>query len=269
MTTLTAFRNHQEGIAGLFLIMATLIVYAAVKDYQFEGWAFAGRHRLNFYHLCRRINEMADENLLQERNWIHVLGTNRITVALGLTALQRAINKHINPRLRISYDTSSPFRMVPQWRQAYSLQAFDQNKAVLQSAPIPDGLGYVGNDGRFPWSSPLGDRLTMGDICVKGGNFKDTYWNDLSVRMLQHHNYASLLLALRQAHRIYDMDADYAMRYLPPMVARQRDVIDLVIKSGEEKVLKRNRSTLQAFAVKAKYDTAWDDDEDYEGEAVY
>ena len=35
MTTLTAFRNHQKGIAGLFLIVATLIVYAPVKDYQF------------------------------------------------------------------------------------------------------------------------------------------------------------------------------------------------------------------------------------------
>ena len=35
MTTLTVFRNHQKGIAGLFLIMATLIVYAPVKDYQF------------------------------------------------------------------------------------------------------------------------------------------------------------------------------------------------------------------------------------------
>ncbi len=59
------------------------------------------------------------------------------------------------------------------------------------------------------------------------------------------------------------------MCYLAPMAIRQWDVIDLVIKSGEETVLKRNRPVLQAFAVKEKYDTAWDDDEDYEGEAVY
>ncbi len=89
------------------------IWFKEVKDYPFEGWAFAGLHRLNLKYLCGRVIEMAEQKLLQDHNGIHVLGTNRLTMALGLTALQRAINEHINPNLRISYDTSSPFRIVP------------------------------------------------------------------------------------------------------------------------------------------------------------
>jgi len=186
-------------------------------------------------------------------------------MALGLTALQRSINAHINPNLRISYDTSSPFRIVPRWRSAYSLPVMNQNKAVLQSAAVPEGMDYVGSEALFPWSSPLGDRLTMGDICVKGGNFKDTRWDALSGYMLSHHNYGSLLLAIQQAHRIFDMKAEFAARYLPPMLAAQKEVVNLVIKSGSIDVLNRNASTLGAFAVRDKADAAWlYGEEDYE-----
>jgi len=64
--------------------------YNAVKGFEFEGWAFAGKLRHNFFYLCRRIIKMASENLIQDRNWIHILGTCQPETAVGLTALQRA-----------------------------------------------------------------------------------------------------------------------------------------------------------------------------------
>lgn len=242
------------------------IWFKAVKDYPFEGWAFAGLHRLNLTHLCRRVIEMAEQNLLQDRDWIHVLGTNRLTMALGLTALQRAINAHINPNLRISYDTSSPFSALARWRSVYAMPVMDHSRAVLQTSMAPDSMACVGSDLRFPWSSPLGDRLTLGDICVKSGNFEDTRWDDLSVHMLQHHNYGSLLLAIQQAHRIFDMDYEFASRHLPSLLADQKEIVDQVIRSGSMDLLKKNATELGAFAVREKADADWaygeEDDED-------
>jgi hypothetical protein len=238
------------------------IWFDAVKHYPFEGWAFAGRHRLNLKTLCRRVIQMADQKLLDDRDWIHVLGTNRLTMALGLTALQRAINDHINPRLRISYDTSSPFSIVARWRQLYALPVMEQKRAVLQSSVAPDELAYVGNSTAFPWPSPIGDRLTMGDICIKGGNFEDTRWDDLSIHMMQNHNFAGLLLAIRQAHQIFDMETDFANRHLPPNLIAQNEVVGHVIKSMSIDELNRNTATLSAFAVKEKDAPSWLDGED-------
>jgi hypothetical protein len=47
--------------------------FRAVKGFDFEGWAFAGKLRHNFFNLCRRIIHMADQKLLDGRDWIHVL----------------------------------------------------------------------------------------------------------------------------------------------------------------------------------------------------
>lgn len=62
--------------------------YDAVKGFEFEGWAIAGRLRLDFYNTCRRIITMAEENQIQNMVWIHVLGTGSLQSAVLLTALQ-------------------------------------------------------------------------------------------------------------------------------------------------------------------------------------
>jgi len=87
---------------------------------------------------------MADENKLQDKAWIHVLGTNEIETAVLLTALQRAINQYINPNLRISFDTSSPFRLLA-WNTFYTIPRFDKNRMVMGTARIPDDIAYIGS----------------------------------------------------------------------------------------------------------------------------
>jgi len=55
--------------------------YEAVKHYPFEGWAFAGVMRRNMYEVCRRVIKMANDGLLQNKSWIHVLGTATLDMA--------------------------------------------------------------------------------------------------------------------------------------------------------------------------------------------
>ena len=227
--------------------------YNAVKHFPFEGWAFGGVLRNNFYHLCRRIIKMQQDGVIQDRDWIHVLGTNQLETAVGLTALQRAINKYINPRLRISYDTSSPFRML-RWHQAYSLVKFDGKKMTLSSEVCPDARVFVDSAIRFPWPSPLGDRMVMGDLCVKTGANHHVYRDNQANHYLVNHNLASLCTAVAQANRIFDAEAILGKHTIAVPMARAIASIDAVIKAGTLTELNRHQAVFNA--VKTVFDDA-------------
>ena len=220
--------------------------FDAVKGYQFEGWAFAGKLRHNFYNLCRRIIIMANENLIQDRDWIHVLGTNELETAVGLTALQRAINRHINPRLRISFDTSAPFRMS-RWRSVYSVPRFDLDKMTLKSVKCPDARQLRGSPVRFPWPSPLGDRLTLGDLCVRPGANLNSYLTQQSHFYINHHNLASLCYAVALANRVFDSESLLGEHTISDDMGRAVAAIDHVIKTGSLQALERKRSVFKAI----------------------
>jgi hypothetical protein len=219
--------------------------YEAVKHYEFEGWAFAGLLRHNFYNLCRRIIKMADDGLLQSRDWIHVLGTNELETAVGLTALQRAINRHINPRLRISYDTSTPFRLL-RWQSLFQTMRFDRKGMTLPTTDIPDGRHLVNSRVRFPWPSPLGDRMTLGDLCVKQGANKRHYRDAQSDLYVGHHNLAALCYAVASANRIFDSESLLGTHTISTDMGRAVAAIDKVIKVGRLTELERHRSTFNA-----------------------
>ena len=246
------FRTHRKPGATKFLnvlqgntTQQTDKWYDAVKHYEFEGWAFAGLLRHNFFNLCRRIIKMADDGLLQNRDWIHVLGTNELETAVGLTALQRAINRHINPRLRISYDTSTPFRLL-RWQGLFQTMRFDRKGMTLPTADIPDGRHLVNSRVRFPWSSPLGDRMTLGDLCVKQGANKRHYRDAQSDMYVVHHNLAALCYAVASANRIFDSESLLGTHTISTDMGRAVAAIDKAIKVGTLTELERHRSTFNA-----------------------
>ena len=183
----------------------TDIWYDAVKHYPFEGWAFASVMRHNMSSLCRRILIMADENKIQNKKWIHVLGTCEIETAVLLTALQRAINIHINDQLRISYDTSSPFRIISKGL-VYTMPIFERQRMVMGQRKAPSGYGLVKSPLRFPWSSPLGDKMLLGDFCVDRGVHAGNTLDKLSNIYLAHHNLAALCFGIAAANRIFDAE---------------------------------------------------------------
>jgi hypothetical protein len=215
--------------------------FDAVKGFEFEGWAFAGKLRHNMFNLCRRIIKMSDQKLLQDRNWIHILGTNNLETAVGLTALQRAINLHINPHLRISYDTSTAFRMLS-WSGVYSLPRFDRKGMTLPTTKCPNTSRVVGVAERFPWPSPLGNRLTLGDLCVRHTPSHGTYRDVQADHYLAHHNLASLCFAVSTANRIFDSESLLGQHTIATDMARAVKSIEKVIKTGTLTELENHRS---------------------------
>lgn len=72
---LAFFQNHRSSDRTRFLNVLqgnttkdSDTWYKAVKKYEFEGWAFAGKLRHNFFNLCRRLIQMLNENQLQKKS---------------------------------------------------------------------------------------------------------------------------------------------------------------------------------------------------------
>ena len=177
--------------------------YNVVKAYSFEGWAFAGKLRHDMYQLCRRLIIMYREGQIQDKSWIHVLGTNELETAVLLTALQRSINHHMNPNLRISYDTSSPFRNLA-WGKVYGIPNFDRKRMTMPTHPTPRGKSYVNSAVRWPWPSPLGDHMVMGDLCVASAPNQEHCLDIQSNMYMAHHNLTALCFGVALANRFFD-----------------------------------------------------------------
>ena len=216
--------------------------YDAVKVFDFEGWAMAGVLRHNFYEVCRRILIMAHEGQLTKKSWLHVLGTCELDTAVLLTTLQRSINRHINPNLRISYDTSTPFRMLA-FNSVYTLPQFSTKDMTMGSRLVPKCRCLIGSTVRWPWPSPIGDCIAMGDFCVAGERHTRHYRDGLSDAIAAHHNLGALCWGIATANRVFDaesIDHDHTVA-LP--VGAAAEAIEAVIKSGEMTVLSKYAGT--------------------------
>lgn len=238
--------------------------YDAVKQYEFEGWAFAGKLRHNMFHLCRRILRMAGEGQLQNKQWIHVLGTCELDTAVLLTALQRAINEHINPDLRISFDTSSPFRVLA-FNQVYSLPSFSKDNLVaMPLRNVPDGIEFINSKVRWPWPSPLGDKMVMGDFCVPAPPTASSYRDLQSYHYLAHHNLAALCAGIALANRVFDAETVTRQHTIATAVGAGVEAIAKVIASGSLQTLQSFSATFSRLRHKLVYDPANDTGDDGE-----
>lgn len=202
--------------------------YNAVKKYPFEGFAFAGLLRNNIYEVVRRIIIMYREGRLQTVPWIHVLGCGELYTAVMLTAIQRAINEHLKIELRISFDTSSPFRII-RWGNVYTLPKLSKKKMTMSTSKIPDGYQFVGSDIAWPWPSPLGNHMRMRDVCVPTKN--STYQDKQSNYYIAHHNLAALCWGIALANRVFDAETLNRNHTVGKNIGAAVEAIDRVFKS--------------------------------------
>ena len=216
--------------------------YNAVKKYPFEGWAFAGVLRHNIEYFLQRIIRMADENQLQDKTWIHVLGTCELETAVLLTALQRAINDTMGIPLRISYDTSSPFRILS-FGRVYTLPKFDTNHMSMGGGTAPDGYGFVDSRIRWPWPSPLGDRMTLGDFCVDRLVTARTNQDTQSNHYLAHHNLAALCFGIAMANRVFDSECVNHQHTIGLPVGAAVEAINRVLRVGTMSEVRKYQRT--------------------------
>ena len=176
-------RNMEEGD----------IWWDAVKDLPFESWAFSNVQASNFTINLRRLIIMRDEHYLEGRELLHFLGNGKIAAGCALTTLQRSLRKYIDPELTISFDAASPFVMAARGQMYYGHEHNSTNVG-FKGGPIVDKKELKNNPQLLndwlaanlpkkcdPVRSKIGDKITVGDICVRGYEdlkYKKVAWTE-------------------------------------------------------------------------------------------
>jgi hypothetical protein len=189
------------------------IWYDHVKHFPFEGWAMGGNNMEDAHLLLRRLIQMRDEKMLErgQRDVIHVLGTSRLEFAVFLTAVQRALRKHVNPDLMLTYDCASPF-VATAYGLAYTQHVHSNDRFTYVMEKCVDDRGLSGSTIPWAWNSPIGERLTMGDICIykpgeanKTGKVAKTSWDTFSYSMIMGHNVYQHIESVQRANALADV----------------------------------------------------------------
>jgi len=200
--------------------------YEAVKNYPFEGIAFAGAHQNNFSLLLRRLYDLHRDDLLDRCGWVHVLGVSTLDIGCLLTQLQRCVREYWGyPHFQISFDSASPFinaakngMIVGQTLDAYGWTVRSANIATISdfdtglsindfcSSKLRRKNDRLGRE-MIPVHSEIGDMLHMADLCVgkakiAGQRDRSSLDNDSSY-LLMHHNVQAFVAAHTRAHDIF------------------------------------------------------------------
>jgi hypothetical protein len=187
--------------------------YEAVKHLPTEGWAMGGKNMCDMEVALKRLIILRDEKLLDDRNWMHFLGTAQLDWSCYLTSIQRQVRKTINENFTISFDCASPFIATAHGlvytnaqhtnkRWSVIMDKAPDNKAISQAFNIP-----------FPFESEIGRRLSMGDICWykpgmlnKVGKEGKTSWDSFGYALMMAHNTYCHIVAVQRANSLMDIE---------------------------------------------------------------
>lgn len=209
----------------------------AVKGYKMGGWALAGsvgwrgikgnesrgiKPVSGIETVLTYVMLMRDDNAFTKgQDWLHVLGVSQPTWAVLLTSVQRGIRRHCkNPNLRVSYDSASPFQAGGERQQVvrYPKLTKDISSWVMTAHESPVNPMYAGNAGaefHFPYSSPLGDLLTLNHLNVRGGEFNSKTLDTIGTHMLTNHNVWVYVRAFLEANELMFMHKSEADKAVP------------------------------------------------------
>ena len=131
----------------------------------------------------------------------------------------------------------------------------------MSTDKAPEGHPLIGSQIRFPWPSPLGDRMVLGDIVVKP-NINGSYQDTQSSHLLTHHNLASLCYAVALANRVYDAESIQHKHTIATKAGAAVAEIEKIIASGSMTMLAKASKTLQALR-HGTIQTADDEERDF------
>ena len=202
----------------------------AVKWFRRGGWALAGSvgAKGGIVNMLRMVLLMRDEGAFAEgQDWLHVLGVSTPKWAVLLTAIQCAL-RGINPSLRVSYDSSSPFLAAARYEDIAISPDYTSDirtwKIAVDSAPQSRLHTDLSKPRPFPYSqSPIGTRLFLHHLSVRDGLWEPRQFDSVSLALLTNHNVWVYLDAMARANDLV-MAGD--QRLVPPLLLKAVALID-------------------------------------------
>ena len=242
----------------------------AVKGYRMGGWALAGNvgWRGGLQNVLQYVLTMRDDNAFDKgQDWMHVLGVSQPTWAVLLTAIQRAIRQHCdNDIFRVSYDSASPFQAGGRYQKVVRYPKFTKDVAswamTMHEAPVNPIYADTGNAYHFPYSSPIGDLLTLNHLNIRGGEFQRGAYDTVSNHLLTNHNVWVYVRGFLEANELAFMQASEADKAVPQKLIDMCAFIEYIL--GEERwqaKLKKEKLLLaDVFSKKTSKDVVEEDE---------
>ncbi len=224
----------------------------AVKHYRFGGWALAGSvgWRGGLDSVLHNILMMRDEGAFVDgQDWLHVLGVSQPTWAVLFSAIQRELRK-INPKLRISYDSASPFQMVGKYHDTVRYPKFtkDLKSWVMSASEVQTNSIYANTNGKyhFPFSSPIGEIMTLDHINVNSGAYQGKPTDHISWLLMINHTLYVYVRSFLEANEITFLDRSQAQKFVPDEILGAIEFIEYVfsIKKWKSEI-KNNQALLE------------------------
>ena len=200
-------------IQGGMTVVDAIAWWDSVKWFRRGGWAMAGTAGAvgGLYNMLAILLMMRDEDaFVTGQDWLHVLGVSTPFWSIALTAIQNAL-RNINPKLTVSYDSSSPFQLGGRYEQVCLTPAFGRYKMgwSIKTILAPQRPLYATSacQERFPFrQSPIGSRLMLNELNVRSGIFSARQFDSFSNALLTNHNIWVHLDAFKTANDLVAND---------------------------------------------------------------
>ena len=211
--------------------------YDVAKKFKFDGWAFAGHLKADYYEVIRRILIMIEEGRISEReNWIHFLGKGTFSFGVLLTVLRDSIIRKTGLKgFHISFDTSSPGQAAGRYRKVYTTPKFTAKSFTISHASFPyKDYRYYGSSEPFQWQySPIAKYLTMGDLIVKNQTHANSRMDMLSACYLMNHNYYVYSKAMIEANELLTQHPALIVSKVPVFIQDAKKAIEDIFAAGD------------------------------------
>ena len=186
--------------------------YENMKHHDLDGFAFGGSAKNDINIILRTLLKMRDDKQLEQgkRDMLHYLGISKLEWAVAYTAIKRALRETVNPDIEVMFDCASPFIATAKG-QLYTQHVHRNDKFGYVMESAVDDKRLAGSKLPFPWSSPIGERLNMGDICYyapgmlnKIGKEGKTSWDSFSYFLQMAHNVYQHIESVQRANALTD-----------------------------------------------------------------
>lgn len=224
-----------------------------------EGWAYAGATRTHFSIVLDLLVRIRDEGLLRPDAYVHFLGLGSPAIACVLTAIQDGLRETVGRDILVSFDNATPFLLGGRYLHALIGPEFPRRSLGVGSIPMPSGPQHLGSDEPWPCSSPIADRLTLGDLNVRSRPGRKS-WDKFSQVLLTAHNTWVLSAAIAEANRSLRLDRGAALGRLPANVVEMADLAREILRSERPGThIRQHKRLLDSLSSKSRNTRLIDD----------
>jgi hypothetical protein len=186
---------------------------AKYPDSACEGWAMGGANMCKMPITLRRLITLKFDGMLNDKNWMHFLGTAQLDWSCYLTSIQRRVREHINENFTISFDCASPFIATAHGLVYTNAQHANKRWSVIMDKAPDNKMLARRHDIPFPFESEIGRRLSIADICHyapgmlnKIGKEGKTSWDSFGYALMMAHNVYCHIVAVQRANNLADIE---------------------------------------------------------------